>query len=519
MGFSTYLSLSSADYETSCANVQSFNNILRINDSNLQVPSMPGISISMKLGVCDAFGQIISTLQGGSISYVWINISSVDSQIVRTSSSNGTGAVQTRIPVVHESGKWISFQTRVSGEGSSSFPPLSLMWTTSSCAAFFGFSETSGCSLCPPNQFSIASSFLPCNPCENLDHGASCQSVPISDVPLSSQLASSIPNSDSLSVTVITISDGYWPSLSLSSISTIVPIPCPLDYCSRSGKTLYVVGENAEGTLAKTSDPSLVCRQGAFRNPSSPLCGECIPGFVDWNNECYHCPNGPQPKYIILFIFLVFGWTFVQLILAQQGGSGTDTAMLFFMTQSLTWFTYPRGVLHTVENLVNFRFHFSSVDECYIDVDGSIELFLRTIVPMLYFVALWILYGVHLIIAWSLSRQNSESIASKSSESPPSIWKKASQYLKSVLITSATTDPYQRTTALLLLSTYPSILNSIFSVWSCVDVPVFLFYSSFILFLLFFLISVHFFIDNIIVILHPVSISFHVKLSSFFFSY
>lgn len=473
VGISTFVSFTASAYSTQCFEIDALRPILFLSNQ-ISSTSMPGISISVQIGTCDAFGHVIWTLDGGSIFYTLMKNSSVGSppppSVVRTSFRNGTGEFSSILPVVENS--WYRLESKLSSGQQKSIPSLTIMWKSSSCVPFYGFSPVQGCVLCSPSQYSIDFSLYPCVDCRRLSPGSSCSSVefPVLFLPHSSWSTYSFSDPKSARVTVVQIESGYWPALSSppQSPSAVVSVSCPFDYCFRSDN-LYVNGLDSSGDLVTTSDFSVICRQQSHRDPSSPLCGRCAEGYVDWNYECYYCPNGPHAEYVVLFVFFVFGWTLVQLILAQQGGSGSVTAMLFFLTQSLTWFTYPRGVLHTVENLVNFRFHLSTTNECYIDVDGTIELFLRTLVPMLYFVALWMIYGIHISLGWCLSRQEIKPLPGTAALGQ---CQKVRFYLRNLLISTATADPYQRTTALLFLSTFPSILDAIFSVWTCMDVPV-----------------------------------------------
>lgn len=466
---------------TPCQNIATFDPEYRIAGSQDLLQTMPGVTLSISVGVCDAFGHAVTSLRGGPLLYFW-NQTSSPSQIVRTSNSNGTADIRPSLPVVSIVGSWITLRTQYSGINSVSLPILSLSWQSTLCAPFYGFDEKRGCSLCSPSQYSISPSLGGCLPCEKLSVGADCVSLSLESLMGNIEDISniSIPDSSSSIVTTVKVMNGYWPAVSGNLHSTtgnivVVPVSCPFRYCSRHSAPLYVTGVDSSTSLARVSDLTSVCEENSFRNPLSPLCGECIKGYASWNYACNSCPNGPNPGYIFLFILFLFVWTFVQLILAQQGGSGSATAMLFFLTQSLSWFTYPQGILQAFEGLVNFHFDVPSSGNCYIDVDGSVELFLRALVPTFYFVALWILYLIHISIAWCLSRRydvRAKIDPQSLPEEEGGKWKKFIHNLRNFILFSSTTDPYIRTTALLLLSTYPSLLDSIFSVWSCVDVPV-----------------------------------------------
>lgn len=450
---------------------------MNISNTYPLLPSMPGISLSLTVGVCDAFGQEIRTVVGGTILYSWRNVSSSSLDVVRTS-SNGTGELSTRIPVLEHRGLWHTLHTQWLGQGFSPMPLLSFIWKSSPCMAFYGYSPIAGCSLCSPSQYSIAPSFLSCVSCQDLSFGATCSSVPYSllHLPRSLWPKDSMFDPMSTTVTAVKLDHGFWPALSSSLLPsapfTVVPISCPFLFCSRSAD-LFVTGVDSTHTQVTVSDPSILCQSGAHRDPTSPLCGKCEDGYAQWNFQCYRCPDGPAPENIAFYVLFMFAWTIIQLILAQQGSSGSVTAMLFLLTQSLTWFTYPRGVVQNLEDLVNFRFHFSASNVCFIDVDGSVELFLRVLLPMLYFAVLWVLYMVHMIIAWCLSRSHAISATdTAASFGLQSRCKRFLAFVSNFIVSNATTDPYLRTTALLLLSTFPSILESIFSVWTCLDVPV-----------------------------------------------
>lgn len=450
-----------------CQALPDFVSSISVKNSSL-LASMPGSSITLSVGICDAFGNRMPTIIGATVEYMF-NTSLTLPSVSRTSSVGLAPAVD-RLPVI-PSGSEFVFSSEFGGRGSGlSLPSRNVKWKSMPCSPFYGFSPSLGCSLCSPSEFSLFTALRPCMLCSTISTGASCVSrTMLRSASQERSLLSSADNSP-VTVTVIHVESGYWPALQLKSIyrSPIVPILCPFNYCVRSKNDLYILGIDEETSTYSVSDSSLICNADLFRDPSSLLCGQCVEGYSEWNYRCYHCPHGPQPQAVILFVLQLIGWTFLQFLLAQRGGSVSATALLILLTQSLSWFIYPSSLFQSVESLVNFRFLISSTTECFVDVNPLTALFLRVIVPFLYFVTLWIFYVVHVCIAACLSTQHSSHKTSPDDKTSRSMC----SWLSDMIVRLATPSPYLKTTALLILATYPSILDAIFSVWSCLDVPV-----------------------------------------------
>lgn len=435
--------------------------------------SMPGQVISFSLGLCDAFGNSIPSILGGTISYRWFDMSN---NVVLTF-QNGTSFSESVVPNIPFNSR-ISFSATFIGYGGeNSLPSFHAYWNTTVCSPYFGFIESEGCIVCSAGFYSIQSSHAPCESCSELGNGGSCLSMAYESS--SKDFVKDISLSAGKIVTVVTVGNNNWPSLRMNletSSSQVVPIQCPFNFCDRPSDSspIVVTGITVDEMFIVVSTKNLLCNPYLNRDPSSILCGKCQSGYSEWNNHCYKCYDGPDPIYILVFISQMIGWSMVQFIVAQQSDQGSITSVLVLLVQSLSWYLYPQSALEGVQAIIHYQIHISGANSCYMDVEPTTELFFRVLVPLLYFFVLWCLFFIHRIIASSCchgSKQNLKddwTVDRTEATKCELLWSSFSR----VFVKHSTTDAYLRATALLILGTFSPILKAIFSVFSCQPVDV-----------------------------------------------
>jgi len=190
------------------------------------------------------------------------------------------------------------------------------------------------------------------------------------------------------------IQPGWWGTLvetplsrDLSNISpAIVPLvdvrgyPCPIGYCSG---TASLVTFNSSGEVCSIN-----------RDPMSPLCGSCLPGFVEWRHSCVECEETNRP---LLFGVVLLSLAFVLLHLVNTTSTRGLTKIWFYFIQTVIFqlgsFDSWLGWL----SFVNFGPHEATGSLCITPLDPYTTLGSGAIIPIFFVAELFGILILHLI--------------------------------------------------------------------------------------------------------------------------
>ena len=281
--------------------------------------------------------------------------------------------------------------------------PASSVFTASfvleTCPNGYGF-ENDICTPCAPGYYSLGDATCHLCPADSVCEGAQ----------------------------QLLVSSGYWPKVSNYSIE---PIQCPYQFCiTNTSTTLY-------------SNAQALCDPTAHRNGSTPLCGHCLPGYIEWDHSCVPC-NGPGDWSASSLAFVLFRmWviviaqrilahvavfehslqdaqeeyakttvvttpTLIDRILARVPGGGSGFTALVFTYQIASLAVYPTtpfsdltnvfGLPPAITNLLEDRSH------CPFYTTPVGTIIIGIMIPLVYFVFMWVLYLFHRAAAFIITR-------------------------------------------------------------------------------------------------------------------
>lgn len=129
-----------------------------------------------------------------------------------------------------------------------------------------------------------------------------------------------------------------------SSSSNGVPLlrtaPCPsAAYCRGGTLQRLVTSENSSSssssvTTLGVTDLSQQCQFPRAAQGNNLLCGACVDGYVEWNNECKYCTEA-NGGYIFLVLIISFCLVLFLLRSSSAGSSGDSTIFLYFIQTAM----------------------------------------------------------------------------------------------------------------------------------------------------------------------------------------
>lgn len=489
-----------------CQSILYLTSTIHSHSRSVLLSTMPGLLFNWKSGVCDIFGQRIRSQKGALLTYFFKNTDELQLNFAETT-SNGTATVSAIVPNFSPTRRTVYLNMQLQSDTlSSTFPIISITWNSSKCMRYFGYVNFAGCSLCSPNEYSLYSSLLPCFSCANLLIGSHCFSILLRKVPISLWSEVDFASYNSLSATLIVIEDGFWPAVSVEKDKkTIIPVVCPFDYCSDRDSSVIIYGLNESDSSMILSNSNILCKRGLFRNPDSPLCGQCLEGYSQWNFECQDCRNGVSSIAVVVFVVEILIWSVLQMILAQGKAEDVTASILVFLTQSLFMYTFPLNVLQNIRNMALFRRFLGNTQGCVFNLDTAQSLALSTFVPLMSVGCIWIFYFFLRSLKWMLgetirSPKNStcrdnfslqfssrESEKHSNSREANRQMDMSSDFVCFYFCEKSTSiSAYVKGTALATSNAFSPMIFSIFLTWNCVPIPV-----SFIVLLLRFFASIY----------------------------
>ena len=161
------------------------------------------------------------------------------------------------------------------------------------------------CTRCPLGRFSTEGS-VACLPCPSGLYLSSTQMT------ASSADCAACPSGASCTGDGITSAAGFY--LEQSTDGRIIAYQCPGGYCTTCDD------ERATSTSAEQATVPMRTCCSANRDPTSALCGQCMPGFEDWGGQCKQCTSNNGG---LVFVFLLLSGIVV-VSLAHSASSPLD---------------------------------------------------------------------------------------------------------------------------------------------------------------------------------------------------
>lgn len=177
------------------------------------------------------------------------------------------------------------------------------------------------------------------------------------------------------------------------------------------------------------------------------LCSTCEPGYSEWNSECISCP-GPDSGVICGTLALMFLYVGVQHLLAQSASSLTKILTNFLQATSIIMFPEYLFSGVSVFSISSFS---ASASKCPFPRDGYGVFLSNLFVPLIMAAMLWMLRAVVWFI-WMTPAGNLRI------------------FRRSALRGTGSTGAFLRTTVVLAIGSYQSLLQASFSYFNCIQV-------------------------------------------------
>eukprot|EP00698_Gefionella_okellyi_P001990 TRINITY_DN11871_c0_g1_i1.p1 TRINITY_DN11871_c0_g1~~TRINITY_DN11871_c0_g1_i1.p1 ORF type:complete len:1416 (-),score=300.06 TRINITY_DN11871_c0_g1_i1:104-4351(-) len=285
------------------------------------------------------------------------------------------------------------------------------------CAPGFGYSDNI-CALCAAGAYTLNTS-LPCGACTT----------------------NIICNGG----TDTAVSSTYWPNIHVPS-GRVQAMLCPFDFCTHNSTSA------AAGNLFV---PQTWCNPLAHRDPLTPLCGGCLPGYSEWSHECVPC-NGPHAGAVVLQLLQLLVIVLLQRVLSQTGGGTSGFVMLVFVYQYAQFALYPKPLLQSLLKIFSLQLPAASGLGCPFPANGYGQLAVQLCVPLLCVAILGLLFMCHHCAARLLQRFS------------VSGWHAAVAKSALFVIVTSGKGAYIRTLIVLCLNLYETVLEAAFSFLVCV---------------------------------------------------
>jgi FG-GAP repeat/Tyrosine-protein kinase ephrin type A/B receptor-like len=312
------------------------------------------------------------------------------------------------------------------------------------------FSAVAGdsCSLCPPGRFANSSltTSSECQPCAQNQYQSSfgksqCQSCPAwtfsdevgvaecSSCPSGRFLSGIMPTaaaaataSGSDAIMMATCSPcppevrcsprsqpqaltGFWVSRTLPSDAAAPGAASDLSTrrCgySRCVDSRACEASDSASTSSHTNNYTSTTLQvfsccGSNRLPANenPLCGRCLSGYTEWNNECVQC-DSVNGGLVFLVIILIWVYSIV-IIRLSQTSSQSGKVMFYFMQMTLIVFADSLFQI-SVLGIVDFAPLRATGSSCIGPISALGSLTLRALMPLFCFAIIGLTAGLHFL--------------------------------------------------------------------------------------------------------------------------
>eukprot|EP00698_Gefionella_okellyi_P001527 TRINITY_DN11460_c0_g2_i1.p1 TRINITY_DN11460_c0_g2~~TRINITY_DN11460_c0_g2_i1.p1 ORF type:complete len:4295 (+),score=806.94 TRINITY_DN11460_c0_g2_i1:51-12935(+) len=384
-----------------------------VSISTDQLNLTPGVTSNIQVAVLDAFGHVVTTLSKSLVSVQCDTCTIINTFSVVT---NGYANVALDIPGSVGSSQQLTFSV----EGSESLANLTTYFILGNCPDGSGLS-LGRCVPCGAGQYT-------------LNVSQPCQACPAENAHCSGS-------------TAVYIDNNYWPLIN-NTAGTFDPLLCPFDYCARGQ-----IGDNPAGDAA-LFNVSQWCREGSNRDGDSPLCGACLPGYSEWNNQCLPCEQA-DAKTIVLKLLEIVALTLLQVIVSQRTQTTAAFKILVFTLQTASLAFYPAIATAPLLGLFNFQLpSFLESNHCPFPMDAYSEVGVRMALPVMYYVMLVLIFFVHNLLLKILGILGHRG------------WQRA-RWLVSVLSPSARVHAYAKTGVVMFITLFQGIMQTVFYFLNC----------------------------------------------------
>ena len=390
----------------------------------------PGDTVLLQATVVDFWGQRLASnllpivFECGDQSGVVHCDQAVDVQVTKNGLVNGTttfSAIESSLE------NHVNFTFKVYSSRLISGPCESLNVQVSQCNHDTKFNPSeSKCELCDSDTYSIGGLQESCTKC---------------------------PQNMVCNTGYFSMNPNYWPAISQS---VITPVRCPYNFCHQTVRmTSSVLPQQG------------LCTADLHRRSDSVMCGTCEDGYVEWDHYCVRCEKGSgvHVRALALILLEILAETFVIHLFSQGKQSAAETRILLFFVQAGGLIFYPQTVLNSIFALFNFQSqasYLSASDECPFYVSGLQELITQIVRPIVFFVALGFMFLLHKLLVWILSAKCLCGRVTRTSRK----W-----LFFNLLARGSSGWHYFRTTLMLLLGIYWSLLQNVIFYFLRTDVP------------------------------------------------